>query len=1125
MAMGETSSDCGVLGADASKIRVWRSVGILFVVFSVCSKKIPYFYRFSLDFQVLPCTFDLPHRPTHTPIYNKAAAQVRPCVPIRMYRPYDTRVRAEVPSSRECLRPGRTMMQTAQQELTVERIRQYPGPVQVLRKVTVQVPGKHFPSLQQAEQAQMYDAQAVEYAERHKFSQHTKAWGAAQTSPGIRFICTSDALDDPNHQGFWTTLALWNRWRHTTYKDNRAAELQFLDELPHSVPPPASEAKKAAPEVKTHYIFLSEGIHTYGGTGRLAGKTEKCSFWLCKKAGCKKGNPNDPVKQIGTGTGQLFSHLNTCQPELAEQLRVRSKHSPTNVDEDGNIYTIFSFDELLPHHARYVQKCFRRCPLHTALFPHRPLHTALSTPPSSHSFDHFYETRADNGLLEWVQGYEKRAGLPHEQTCSQLLAVHDELVEENIMLLIDAHIKLLGNPCAGAATDAWSLKSCRASFFCYRGSFIMEGDMIIRVLKIEDEALKTELQGTLVDFSPILAFDKFKETSHSGAAIARWKTSVTSRWHMQGSVGLATEDGAAPNKKSNAILKIEQKVCTPHDVARAVLHAAGETGTPCKNPEMKKLTARTTKQSAAFNRSVVANEALQQAQLDEDQDLKPHQTLSTTTKNTTRWLGLWSMANRDRRLQPDICMALTGSQTGLCAEAPARKIRVEMLLEDSDSDNGVDSDGDDQEEGNITAGKNFPLAHRCLSSDDFASLRIMESVLDRAREVTLLVQAEDGGGMDLGIGFLVLRNMRAEYTADRIELVSGRKTSETWTEVSALSLPEMFKTFRSEFASQIATRFSIDTTPDRHTLLALKMHPAINTEPDCELLEGKTAMAELMEGEYVRALRRQAMRQPSGEALPPPAATAAAAAATDMHGTPLLSPDTSVPDDPGCGPKRRKGLMGAVVSAQMVVREEKEDESEVDKMVGKEMVDFQMIKEIVLEKASLPRISPSHSAPSSAPSLAPTLLSPHPYFRMTQGVKSEYYDKSQKFNLYRFWVDHKKLLPLHYLVYLAEVGCKKMAASCVESVFSGAGKFTEEAKSAGPILLQRVVKLHYNWKYKFLRPPMKKIITHYNKKHGHKCPLVAPMPDSPAPSAVSVPSPVTPASGTSGTPGTSTAPQ
>ena len=32
---------------------------------------------------------------------------------------------------------------------------------------------------------------------------------------------------------------------------------------------------------------------------------------------------------------------------------------------------------------------------------------------------------------------------------------------------------------------------------------------------------------------------------------------------------------------------------------------------------------------------------------------------------------------------------------------------------------------------------------------------------------------------------------------------------------------------------------------------------------------------------------------------------------------------------------------------------------------------------------------------------------------------------------------------------MAEVGCKKAAAANEESVFSGAGKFTEEAKSAG----------------------------------------------------------------------------
>ena len=46
MAMGETSSDCGVLGVLASKLRVWRSVGILLVLFRVYSENIPFFYRF-----------------------------------------------------------------------------------------------------------------------------------------------------------------------------------------------------------------------------------------------------------------------------------------------------------------------------------------------------------------------------------------------------------------------------------------------------------------------------------------------------------------------------------------------------------------------------------------------------------------------------------------------------------------------------------------------------------------------------------------------------------------------------------------------------------------------------------------------------------------------------------------------------------------------------------------------------------------------------------------------------------------------------------------------------------------------------------------------------------------------
>ena len=62
MAMGETSSDCGVLGADASKIRVWRSVGILFVLFRVYSENIPFFY----GFQPFPGSSEHFPSPTHT---------------------------------------------------------------------------------------------------------------------------------------------------------------------------------------------------------------------------------------------------------------------------------------------------------------------------------------------------------------------------------------------------------------------------------------------------------------------------------------------------------------------------------------------------------------------------------------------------------------------------------------------------------------------------------------------------------------------------------------------------------------------------------------------------------------------------------------------------------------------------------------------------------------------------------------------------------------------------------------------------------------------------------------------------------------------------------------------------
>ena len=177
-------------------------------------------------------------------------------------------------------------------------IKQYPGPQQVQRAVKVNVPGRHFPQLQPAEQAVLYEATAVDFAERHKFEKHLKAWGAAHTGPGIRFVCVSDAVDDPDHKGFWTTLSLWNRWRHETYKDRRQQELPFLDklpELPTTETAPAAAATKAKedPEVKQHFVLVSTGTHVSGGTGRMSGKQQPAFYFACKVPGCKSGQACD----------------------------------------------------------------------------------------------------------------------------------------------------------------------------------------------------------------------------------------------------------------------------------------------------------------------------------------------------------------------------------------------------------------------------------------------------------------------------------------------------------------------------------------------------------------------------------------------------------------------------------------------------------------------------------------------------------------------------------------------------------------------------------------------------------------------------------------------------------------
>jgi hypothetical protein len=226
-----------------------------------------------------------------------------------------------------------------------------------------------------------------------------------------------------------------------------------------------------------------------------------------------------------------------------------------------------------------------------------------------------------------------------------------------------------------------------------------------------------------------------------------------------------------------------------------------------------------------------------------------------------------------------------------------------------------------------------------------------------------------GEGLDLGEAHILVEQMRDEAQHDLVEIVSGRGETETWNETVAETLPPMFKTFRSVFAEQLTMRMKLDSTPDVHTLLALKMHPAINTLVDGPQLKGKPAKAEIMKGEYVRELRRALIYHkahltaqpttpappippPTAPPTPPPPTTAPPTAPPTTATAPPTAPPTAhdkppTPTKPAV--KKRKGLMGIVAAAQATpLTPLPADMSIIDVAVEKEIEAFDAISYQIL---------------------------------------------------------------------------------------------------------------------------------------------------------------------------------
>jgi len=98
---------------------------------------------------------------------------------------------------------------------------------------------------------------------------------------------------------------------------------------------------------------------------------------------------------------------------------------------------------------------------------------------------------------------------------------------------------------------------------------------------------------------------------------------------------------------------------------------------------------------------------------------------------------------------------------------------------------------------------------------------------------------------------------------------------------------------------------------------------------------------------------------------------------------------------------------------------------------------------------------------------------------------SQYKDRKNddRYDILRFWDAHKKILPIHYHVFLGDCGSKRASSASVETVYSGATNMSDKACQLGDNELAAYIFNHYNWKFDFLRLTVQEIVDEYLRVH------------------------------------------
>ena len=110
-------------------------------------------------------------------------------------------------------------------------------------------------------------------------------------------------------------LTDWNRYRHDTYKEDRAAERPYIREPGDggggggggggAAAAAAAEvgAESARPEIYGEFEYLNDGTHELKPKNGGAPKIVPCEYWRCKNHANNGKCTRRPIKVVNKSTG------------------------------------------------------------------------------------------------------------------------------------------------------------------------------------------------------------------------------------------------------------------------------------------------------------------------------------------------------------------------------------------------------------------------------------------------------------------------------------------------------------------------------------------------------------------------------------------------------------------------------------------------------------------------------------------------------------------------------------------------------------------------------------------------------------------------------------------------------